>query len=215
MRRFRHMLAFSGLTCLLAALAFATPAQAAIKLYCVMSGGFKVTAKDGQAGDFVQLTGGRTNFTADSITTACITIDTKDTGSSPIAFTGSFSITGKFVNSVCGTGKIYGVVVSIVGGPSKLQALVGDKFGIELINFTGPLYWHDGYKGLGNSLLKPFDVNVSGKENPDGRKDYFPGGWFQLSPSQTKPPEPPDPATNKCTKALDFVGVVLIDEDGT
>lgn len=215
MHRFKRLLGLSGLTCLLAALAFVAPVQANVKLACLTGGEAKIMEKDGQR-DYLPLTGGYGSFTFNTLVFMCAGVDTKDKSDFPVkVFSGGIVVTGKFVNTVCGTGTAHSEVIDFLGGPYKLRALVGRKLTIELLGFHGPMYWHDGYKGIGSELFDPIDNNDPGKPNPNGAKDYFPMGWVTLGLSQSKSSFfLPDPFTNRCTKAFSVHGVFLIDEDG-
>lgn len=180
-----RLCALTGLTCLLAALAFAAPASAAdAQATCVTAGGMKTNPP-------IQLVGGSGAFTYSSLTAVCVGVK-KGT---PAVEVDTLTASGTYTNVVCGTGKLVGTITSGTGMISQVR---GKKFAVELVAFAGPMYFHQ----WANPALpdtKVLDLIFPTTPN----KRWKPVGVFVGSyPDPLLKPFTP-PAPPLCTKALD------------
>jgi hypothetical protein len=256
MSAFKRLFALSGLTAIVGALAFAIPATASVKAICLLDAEVKATTTKASqtpnpgppARKYVQLFGGAGTFTLSSINHTCIDIGSTKGVPLPVHF-GTVNASGTFkqstvlpngqtINTPCGWGKILGKITGISApGTTKLNALLGKKFAIELgppygAPGTGAFFWHtagpankpfplDILKNLPVPKVNPDDGgNPFAKPgNPSGPKPYRYAGQILLTPSQSKDPVADlfkrlDPAVllDKCAKAFHITGVVIVHE---
>src|SRR5688500_9210172 len=143
MSKLKRLVAFSGLTGLVAAAAFVIPASATsnLKGNCFVDGEAKTEDKD-DPNFGVRVTGGEGKFTFEAITLNC-TADINKDGVPEPASPVSAKAEGWFDNTVCGTGKALGTVTEILGGHAKYQFLDDEKFGIQFADFVGAFKWHN------------------------------------------------------------------------
>ncbi len=230
MTSLKRILAFSGLTGLLGALAFAAPASANLKAVCVVDGEAKAHTTKPAFKKYVQLVGGHGTYEFFSVSTACVDIGK---GKAPGTFhTGLVGATGTFKKEIvlksdptqtpwqtpCGFGKVTGRIERQTLG-AKFRAIEGKKFAIQFgpIIGQGAFFWHHAGpppKNIGNELK----VFRSGRENEGpnkpGPKLYRYAGQFQLGPSRFKEEDllKRIQHEDKCTKAFDVNGVVIVHE---
>ncbi len=239
MTSLKRILAFSGLTGLLGALAFAAPASADLKAICVVDGEAKAHTTKPAFKKYVQLVGGHGTYRFESVTLVCVDIGK---GKAPgTTHTGRVEATGTFKNEVvlksdpgdpptpietpCGVGKVTGHVTEQNLG-SKFRAIEGDKFAVQFgpIPGKGAFFWHHPGpapdKNLG-SELKVFRSSHEGQgPTKPGSKPYRYAGVIQLSPPDPRHKDPLEDLAkrqvtgteDKCTKAFHVNGVVIVHE---
>ena len=208
MSTLKRVLAFSGLTGLLGALAFAVPASADVKGDCVVVGHAKTTDKvDSQLG--VRLVSGKGTFTFNQVNLVCVgTSKGVPVVNPPLVVNGT---QGWFQNTVCGTGKAVGTVEA-AGEPKVAPAVDGEKFAVEFVASTGVFYWHDWDKPDVNTKPVPEDPGSAEIGTKDTNlKNYTAAGVVHLSPSETKPTELPNVPPGSCTKGFHVEGSVAVD----
>jgi hypothetical protein len=240
MHKLKRLLALTGATGLLGALAFVAPANAALKAQCVVDGGAKAgTTKNatpgGPAVKYVQVSGGKGTFAFTSVNIVCVDLTPNKQGQNPS--TGSVTATGSFRNSTqvapgvwadtpCGMGKVMGKITSVTTDNPKYNVLNGLKFAVEFAPPTvGMFYWHDPAKNVKVGGMVPKvgsddgDPKYAGKTNPSGAKSYVYAGQIQLSPARPAGPGSKDevgkvqvPPSDKCAKAFTVNGTVLVDK---
>ena len=212
MRNLKRALAVSGLTGLMAALAFAVPAGAAtvdrLKGSCVTQG----TAKVNPPIPFVGGTGG---YTFTNLAFTCVGTElSKGTSVAVGLINLTIASPGSYTNIVCGTGKAVstpnGGVVSaatvtpIVGVPKTVtaaqwQAIATDlDYAVEFVALNGVLKWTDPPAQKGPDLVPK--VLTAG---PSG----FPGGTVTILPDPAKGSVLP----GACTKAFQVVAELEVD----
>jgi hypothetical protein len=230
----KRLLARSGITGILSTLAFAIPANAAVKAQCVVDAEVKAgTTKNATPGGppvkYVQVSGGKGTFTFSSISHVCVDLTPSKTGQNPSA--GWVTASGTFAQSTqivpgspgvwqdapCGMGKVMGKITAITMDNPKYNVLGGRKFAIE---FAAPrvgfFYWHHANPAKPTTMPKlqsdDGDPKYPGKGNTAGPKSYRYAGEIQLSPSQTKNDLAKVGPTDKCAKGFHVTGTVLVDE---
>ena len=207
-----RILAVTGLTGTIVALAFAAPAGAAnvdrMKGACLTQG----TVKNNPPVQFVGGTGG---YTYSSLFFQCVTVEiSKGTAVSLGLVSLDVTSPGKYTNIICGTGKpvsdpnsitVNAVTVTPLVGTFKTttlaqwSAIANDMdYTVEFVVFNGLLKWTD---------------NDAQKVSPDVPKVLvagpggFPGGYILLILDQLKGVTLP----NACTKAFQVAAVLIAD----
>jgi hypothetical protein len=201
------ILALSGLTGILGALAFAVPANASIKAQCTITAGvIKAVTTKPTAKKYVQTMGGKGTFTFDGGQVVCT--ETASTKGLALQYIGTFTASGTFRNSAllpngqwmdtpCGQGKVLGKITGInMGGTTKFNSILNSKFAVEFgppsPPVQGAFFWHTA--GPANKTLIPKpppnlvklqpDGGQQGKpNNPNGTKPYRWAGDIQISVS--------------------------------
>jgi hypothetical protein len=235
MSAFNRALPLGGLIVILSALAFAIPADAAVKAECMVDGEAKATTTKPTPKKYVQMLGGKGTFTFGAAL-ACSSLNT-DKGVPSTLKLGNVGATGTFRNSMpgvvpgqwvdtpCGQGKVMGKVLTVTMNDPKYNVLLGKKFALDFgAPMNGLFYWHTANPNKPTALPKPNpdsgDPRYSGKVNTFGTKDYRYAGDIQLTPSESAskmPPEPgkvPPPA-DKCIpngKGFHVTGTIMVDE---
>src|SRR5688572_11139989 len=180
----KRVLAVSGVTGVLGAMAFAVPAQADVKGDCIITGDVKTTDKvDSQLG--VRLVGGKGTFTYSAFQTICV----GSAKGTPVVNPPVIPVIdpGWFQNAVCGTGKAVGTVVSS-GDPKFAGALNGEKFAIEFVGFAGIFYWHDWDKrDVPTKPIAEDPGSAATGTKQTNAKNYTAAGVIYLRPSTRKP----------------------------
>ncbi len=229
MTSLKRTLAFSGLSGLLGALAFAAPASANLKAICVIDGEAKAETTKPAFKKYVQLIGGHGTYRFDSVATVCMDVGK---GKAPgTTHTGVVRATGTFkkeivlksdptqtpIDTACGLGKVAGRIESQTLGP-KFRAIELKKFAIQFgpLIGNGVLFWHHPGpppKNIG-AELKVFRSSFEGGGMKPGPKPYRYGGMIQLSLPQSKPVDIDKQRDNpdKCTKAFHVQGIVIVHE---
>jgi hypothetical protein len=231
----KRLLGLSGVVGLLAAVAFAVPSQAAtIKASCTVSGDAKTQDKQ-FAKMGVRLIGGSGSYTFTQTTFSCVGTEK----GAPAVVTFNIQSIGKYVNTVCGTGKalsnwgkstLTGGFLKVGGDPTKGQAFYSNliqtlKYSVEFQGAVGQFFWHnDGPGPKPESTVKPatipklnMDPANDGKFTNDP-KIYVYAGEVDLSLPQGKTPVVPDTKQDpmnlnkfNCTKAFHAAGAIVID----
>jgi hypothetical protein len=235
MSSLKRIIALSGLTAFLGALAFAIPANAAVKAECVISGDAKADQTKPTPMKGVQLLGGSGTFTFNGLPITCVDLaSTKAPGtvhSGTVFASGTYKnrfvvpVTGTVIDTPCGWGKVMGVITAQTLN-AKFAPFVGAKFGVEFgpVIGKGAFFWHNQGPSALKNLVPPVvktqpDPTDAGKTNPAGPKNYRYAGDVQLglpNPAGDKGvlqelAKRPIPST-KCTKAFSVLGAVLVDE---
>jgi hypothetical protein len=229
----KRLFALSGLTAMLGALAFAIPANAAVKAQCIFDGDVKADQTKPVLKKGVQLLGGAGTFSFLSVSIVCVDLaSTKVPGT---VHSGNVSASGAYKNrsvvpggivldTPCGMGKVLGVVTSQTLH-WKFAPIVGAKFAIEFgpAFGEGAFFWHNqspsALKNLPVPKLQP-DPTDPGKTNPSGPKNYRYAGSLRLEPPNATAKDPMwgwlkrlAPGNEmKCTKGFHVNGAVLVDE---
>jgi hypothetical protein len=232
MSSLKRIIALSGLTAFLGALAFAIPANAAVKAACVINGQAKADQTKPTPKKGVQLLGGSGTFTF--TTTNLVCVDLASTKAPGTIHSGLVHASGTYKNRVvlpggivedtpCGWGKVMGIITD-QNLNAKFAPIVGAKFAVEFgpVIGQGAFFWHNQgpsvVKNLPVPKLQP-DPTDPGKTNTAGPKNYRYAGDIQLGP----PDASKDPVADvlkrlvagnelKCTKAFTVLGTVLVDE---
>jgi hypothetical protein len=230
----KRLFALSGLTAMLGALAFAIPANAAVKAQCAINGNIKADQTKPTPRKGMQLLGGSGTFTFNGTSIVCTDLaSTKAPGTVHTGMwiaSGTYKnrfvdpITGTPIDTTCGVGKAMGVITG-QSLNAKFAPIVGAKFAIELgpVIGQGSFFWHNqgpsALKNLEPAVVKTQpDPTGAGKTNPAGPKNYRYAGGLALGLR--------DPITkgffedlgkdffpsNKCTKGFSVVGSILVDE---
>jgi hypothetical protein len=215
----KRTLVASGAVALLAALAFAAPAQAGpgVHAKCLVLGNAKTHPP-------IPMTGGKGDYTFDSLSVECVAVESPPL--KIVTLNIDVQSTGTYKSVICGTGKAIsdhaGITVRAIAvspeskvGFASYQAMIEDlKYEIEFVGAgsaggpigTGILYWHD---AMGKSTIpfpKPLDL-VTPK--PHGQKARYEGGTVELLPPElfSSTPKPPllPPA---CTKSVDIMAAL-------
>ena len=211
MRVLRRILAASGLTGTIAALAFAAPAGAAavdrIKGACLTRGIAKVNPP-------IPFVGGTGGYTYDSVV-ECVGVElSKGTNVAVNLVHLDVTSPGSYTNIVCGTGKAVstpnGTTVTAAQRTSifgvwktntltEWTAVVADMdHAVEFVSFNGVLKWTDTPAQKGPDLVPK--VLTSG---PSG----FPGGTVTILPDPAKGSVLP----GACTKAFQVTAYLEVD----
>ena|SRR5688572_12758933 len=203
----KRVLAASGVTGVLGAMAFAVPAQADLKADCIITGDVKMTDKvDPRLG--MRLVGGKGAFTYTDVISICVG---SAKGTPFVCQLCAFNTQGWFQNTVCGTGKMVGTV-DASGEPKFAGAIDGEKFAIEFVGFAGVFYWHDWDKA--DVPTKPFVEDpgsaATGTKQTNA-KNYTAAGVTHLSPPTRKPFQLPNDPPGNCTKAFHIEGAISVD----
>ncbi|MDQ4040238.1 MAG: hypothetical protein M3141_00635 [Actinomycetota bacterium] len=232
MTSLKRILAFSGLTGLLGALAFAAPASANVKAVCVVDGQAKAHTTKPVFKKYVQLVGGHGTYRFESVAVVCV-----DVGKGKVPgtiHTGRVAATGTFKKKIlvkdlptenpipvpCGWGKVTGRIESQTLG-LKFRVIEAKKFAIQFgpPYGTGLFFWHHPGpppKNIG-SQLKVFRSSREGESPKPGPKPYRFAGVVQLGPPQDKLEdlEKRTQSSDKCTKAFRVTGVIVVHEGDT
>ncbi|MDQ4040237.1 MAG: hypothetical protein M3141_00630 [Actinomycetota bacterium] len=232
MTSLKRILASSGLTGLLGALAFAGPASANLKAVCVVDGDVKAHTTKPSIKKYVQLAGGHGTYELMDVNALCIDIAKgKAPGTTQfgrVRATGTFKQeiilkddpAGQSIEVPCGSGKVTGVIASQALG-AKFNVLVAKKFAIQFAMGHGEFFWH--HQGPSAKNTGPPKLIRSSREavgEKPGPKPYRFAGSVQLSlPGATGKDPAEDLAKrqgvgteDKCTKAFHVTGVVMVHE---
>lgn len=197
MIQIKRLLALSGLTALLAALAAAAPAHAGVKLACLGQGTAKLNPP-------IPFTGGTGTYQFGSLIFGCIGVEN---GTQPFIVDMSFGTTGTYTNIVCGTGKISSSTLghgspSFPAGDSDIDfnALAQSlDYTVEFVGGQGILKWTSGAKGPPPIAPKILTSGSGGR----------PGGYVTVVPDYSKG----GVSLNYCTKALQLQAAIYLDTD--
>ncbi len=236
MTSLNRILALSGLTGLLGALAFAVPASANVKASCVIDGEVKAHTTKPVFKKYVQLIGGHGTYRFVDADVICLDMGK---GKAPgTTHTGGVEATGTFKQEIilksdpsrtrfpmpCGMGKATGVISSQQLG-SKFRAIVGKKFAVQFgpAIDQGVFFWHHAgppSKNVGGER-KTF-VSSREDEGPSkpGPKPYRYAGDMKLTQAAPQAKDPVEDLAkrgvsgtdDKCNKAFRVTGGVMVHE---
>jgi hypothetical protein len=214
----RRTIAASGLTALVAALAFAADvrANAGVQAKCTLGGNWKTPFP-------MSLVGGKGVYIFDSFILDCVAVESPPVQA--VTLSADIRSTGTIKNLICGTLALTsdeaGIDVLSIDvspdsrvGPAGYAALIGSlKYEIDVVAGEGVLYWHNAVGKTTIPMIRPLD-EIDPK--PHDEKARYLGGTVSLFPpgtmmggSSEKPfPEPPP----GCTKSFDVFATLEVSD---
>lgn len=193
----------SALLGLLGALALAVPANATVKVNCLVDGTAKAQDKTLPGG--VQLVGGGGSYTFNSVQFTCAGT------AKGVPHTESFQVTstGKFSNIACGTGTAISGVgqTSGTGGGKVASVLPRLAYKVQFVLGRGPIHVNNDNVAPKNVPKVDLNLDSADKPAPSGPTMYEAGQINLAFDSGKVPVISPAPA---CTKAFHVTGFVII-----